>query len=97
MLASGVPIFALGAAATGILWASGTADPAVVGMICAAPAGLAVPILALSRLMKRTKETVAAAPPVIHQHYTGTVHQEQRTINTSTRGVWAKTRNELPR
>jgi hypothetical protein len=97
MVASSGPSFALGAAATGILWASGHADPAVVGMICAAPAALAVPILALSRLVKRAKETVEAAPPVHHHHYNGPVHQDHRSVNTKTSGVWAKTRNELPR
>ncbi|MFD8516577.1 hypothetical protein ACFV27_37235 [Streptomyces antimycoticus] len=97
MVASSVPTFALGTVATGVLWASGHADPAVAGMICAAPAALAVPILALSRLVKRAKETVKAAPPVHHHHYNGPVHQDHRNINTHTRGVWAKTRNELPR
>jgi hypothetical protein len=97
MVASSVPTFALGTAATGFLWASGHADPAVVGMICAAPAAVAVPILALARVLRRAKETVEAAPPVHHHHYNGSVHQEHRSINTQTSGVWAKTRNELPR
>lgn len=97
MVASSVPTFALGAAATGVLWVSGHADPAVVGMICTAPAALAVPILALSRLVKRAKQTVEAAPAEHHHYYNGPVHQDHRNINTNTRGVWAKTRNELPR
>ncbi|MBJ6623502.1 hypothetical protein [Streptomyces sp. DHE17-7] len=46
---------------------------------------------------KRTRETVQAAPPVIHQHYNGTVHQDGRTVNTTTRGVWARTNNQLPK
>ncbi|QLJ06724.1 hypothetical protein HZZ00_37455 (plasmid) [Streptomyces sp. NEAU-sy36] len=96
MVASSLPILALGGAATGILWASGHADPAVVGCIVAAPAALAIPILALSRLIKRAKETVEAAPPVIHQHYNGTVHQDARTVNSTNRGIWASTRNQLP-
>lgn len=97
MVASSVPTFVLGAAATGILSVSGHADPAVVGMICASPAALAVPILALSRLVKRAKEAVEAAPSEHHHHYNGPVHQDHRSVNTQTRGVWAKTRNELPR
>ena len=96
MVASSLPILALGGAATGILWASGHADPTVVGCIVAAPAALAVPLLALSRLVKRAKETVEAAPPIIHQHYTGTVHQEQLHINSTSRGIIANTRNQLP-
>ena len=97
MVASSVPAFALGTAATGVLWASGHADPAVVGMICAAPAAVAVPILALARVLRRAKETVEAAPPVHHHHYNGPVHQDHHNINTHTRGVRATTRNELPR
>ncbi|MDX3232872.1 hypothetical protein [Streptomyces sp. ME19-01-6] len=97
MIASSVPILALGGAATALLWASGHADPTVVGLICATPVGLAVPIFALSRLVKRAKQTVEAAPPVHHHHYNGPVMQDHRTVNTQTRGVWAKTRNELPR
>ncbi|MFE6474624.1 hypothetical protein [Streptomyces rochei] len=94
MLSAGLASLPLGAAATGILWASGNADPVVIAVICAAPTTL---VLALSRLMKRTRETVQAAPPVIHQHYSGTVVQDQRTVNTTTRGVWAHTRNQLPK
>ncbi|MFH8813145.1 hypothetical protein ACH4GZ_39100 [Streptomyces hygroscopicus] len=97
MVASSVPTFAIGTAATGVLWASGHADPAVIGMICAAPAAVAVPIFALARVLRRAKETVEAAPPVHHHHYNGPVHQDHRSINTQTRGVWAKTSNELPR
>lgn len=94
MLSGSVLTLATGAAATGILWASGHADPTVVACICAAPPAL---LLALSRVVKRFKETVEAAPPVIHQHYTGPVHQDHRTTSTTTRGVWAKTNNQLPR
>jgi hypothetical protein len=97
ILSAGLASLPVGAAATGILWASGHADPTVIGLICAAPIGLAVPILALSRLAKRAKETVEAAPAEIHQHYTGTVIQDQRSLNTTTRGIVAHTRNQIPR
>lgn len=94
MIASGVPIFALGTAATGILWASGHANPLVVAAICAAPTTL---VFALSRLMRSVKQAVEAAPAEINQYYTGSVYQDHRSVNTQTRGVWATTRNELPR
>jgi hypothetical protein len=96
MVASSFPILALGGAASGILWASGHADPTVVGLIVAAPAALAIPVLALSRFVKRAKETVQAAPPVIHQHYNGTVIHDERTVHSKNSGFWATTRNELP-
>ena len=101
MIASSVPILALGAAATGVLWGSGHADPTVIAWMCAgiiaAPAAIAAPILALTSLMKSAKQAAEAAPPVIHQHYTGTVHQDARTLNTTNRGIIANTRNQLPR
>jgi hypothetical protein len=101
MIASSAPIFALGAAATGILWGSGQADPTVIGWICAGavalPVALAAPVLALKGLMKSAKQVAEAAPPVIHQHYTGTVHQDRREVHSNTRGIIANTRNQLPR
>ncbi|MFB8182604.1 hypothetical protein ACFC8N_42775 [Streptomyces sp. NPDC055966] len=96
ILTSSVLTVALGGTATGIIWASGHANPTVVGLIIAAPAALAVPILALSRLVKRAKEVVEAAPTTHHHHYNGNVIQDHRTVNSNTRGIWASTRNHLP-
>jgi hypothetical protein len=77
-----------GLIAVAVMVASEHANPTVIGMICAAPAAIAVPILAIARLIRRAGE---AAPTEIHQHYTGNVHQE--TVHTETRAVWAKTIN----
>lgn len=96
ILTSSVLTVALGSAATGVLWASGHADPTVVGIIVAAPAALAVPVLALSRLVKRLKAVVEAAPSTTHHHYNGPVTVDARAVNSNTRGVWASTRNQLP-
>ena len=96
MLSTGVASVLFSASASGILIASGHANPTVVGIIIAAPAFIAVPVLALSRLVKRAKEVAETAPPVIHQHYTGTVHVDARTVNSTNRGVWASTRNHPP-
>lgn len=81
-----------GLLAIGVMLASEHADPTVIGMICAAPAAIAVPIFAFARLLRSAKD---AAPTEIHQHYTGTVIQDQRTTHTSTRGVWARTNNRM--
>ena len=94
MVASSVPTVALGAAATGILWGSGHASPVVIAVICAAPTTL---VFALSRLVKHAKQAVEAAPAEINHHYTGPVYQDHRSLHTQTRGVWARTNNELPR
>lgn len=80
-----------GLIAIGVMVASEHANPTVIGMVCAAPAALAVPILAIARLLRGARD---AMPDEIHNHYTGTVIQDQRHTHTSTRGVWARTNNE---
>lgn len=80
-----------GLVAVAVMVASEHANPTVIGMICAAPAAIAVPILALARLLRRAGQ---AAPTEVHQHYTGPVYQDQRNVHSSTRGVWAKTTNQ---
>lgn len=87
MLSAGIASLPLGAAVTGVLWASGTADPTVVALICAAPPAL---ILAISRLVGRAKQ---AMPDVHHHHYNAPV--DQRTVHTDVRGVWVKNRTDL--
>ncbi|MET8982059.1 hypothetical protein ABZX85_41350 [Streptomyces sp. NPDC004539] len=90
MLTAGLATVPPGLVAIGILVASRQADPTVIGMICAAPAAVAVPVLALARLFTRARE---AAPDTHHHHYDGPVYQDQRTTHTRTAGVWAKTDN----
>jgi len=92
MLAAGMATVPPGLIAIGILVASEHADPTVIGMICAAPAALAVPILAVASVLRRAKAVVEAAPATHHHHYNGTV--DQRSINSRTRGVIAHTRNQ---
>lgn len=75
--------------------ASEHANPTVIGMICAAPAVIAVPILALKALMRSAKEVVEAAPPVHHHTYEGSVYQDQREIRSKNTGVYVRTNNEI--
>ncbi|MFD5491582.1 hypothetical protein ACFWH4_01240 [Streptomyces sp. NPDC127091] len=77
-----------GLIAIGVLVASEHADPTVIGMICAAPAALAVPILAIARLVRGAKPE-----PDVHHHYNGTVIQDQRQSSSKTTGLIAKTNN----
>jgi hypothetical protein len=91
MLYGGVATVPPGLITIGVLVASQHADPTIIGMICAAPAAIAVPILAIARLVRRAGE---AAPPVTNNNYTGPVYQDQRNVHSSTRGVWAKTTNQ---
>ncbi|MGW2614672.1 hypothetical protein [Streptomyces sp. NPDC001500] len=89
MLTAGLATVPPGLIAIGVLIASREADPTVIGMICAAPAAVAVPVLALARLFTRVAE---AAPDEHHHHYSGPVRQEHTT--THTRGIFARTHND---
>jgi hypothetical protein len=83
----GVATVPPGLIAIGLMLASGQADPVVIGMLCAAPAALAVPVLAAARLLRGARPA-----PEVHVH--GDVRVDQRAVQTSTRGVWAKTSNK---
>lgn len=90
MLAAGLATVPPGLVAIGLLIASDYADPAVIGMICAAPAVIAVPILAVARLLRGAQGIGAES----HHHYNGPVHQQNSSVSTETRGLFAKTINK---
>jgi hypothetical protein len=102
ILSSSILTAVLGGAVSAVLWASGEANPTVIKWICAcavaAPVAIATAFLAAKSLAKSAKEVVQAAPPEIHQHYSGHVHQDNRQnhLHTQSNGLIATTRNELP-
>ena len=85
MLSAGVASLPIGGMTSLVLYTLGHTDPVSLAIGAGAPASLAIPILALARLVRRAGE---AAPAEIHQTYTGPVHQETRI--THTRAVWSK-------
>lgn len=85
MLSAGVASLPIGGMTSLVLYTLGHADPVSLAIGAGAPVSLALPILALSHLVKRGKQ---AAPNVHHHHYNGPV--DQRTVNADARGVWAK-------
>ncbi|MEU1919339.1 hypothetical protein ABZ742_04100 [Streptomyces albogriseolus] len=87
MLSASIATIPPGAITVGVMLASGYADPVVIGMICAAPAAVAVPILAIAKLIRG-----ARPEPEVHQHFHGPV--TQTTTHTKTNGVWARTNNK---
>jgi hypothetical protein len=86
MLSASAATIPPGAITVGVMLASGYADPVVIGMICAAPAAVAVPILAIAKLIRGAKPE-----PEVHQHFHGPVTHQ--TTHTKTNGVWARTNN----
>ncbi|MFJ9727985.1 hypothetical protein ACIRP3_35090 [Streptomyces sp. NPDC101209] len=83
LLAGATATTMVGGTAAVLMYVSQFADPLVCGLVFGAPTAL---VLALARLVKR-----AQPAPDVHHHYTGPVHQDQRTLHTRTTGVWAKT------
>ncbi|MGW4505711.1 hypothetical protein ACWENO_13835 [Streptomyces sp. NPDC004436] len=90
MLYGGLATVPPGLIAIGLLVASGYADPVVIGMVCAAPAVIAVPVLAVARLLRGAQGVGGDT----HHHYNGTVHQQHSTVNTQTHAIWSKTTNK---
>ncbi|MEU7206140.1 hypothetical protein [Streptomyces sp. NPDC045470] len=92
LLAGSVAVVSLGGSVSLVLWTAGQVSPTVVGIVTTGPAAF---LLALSRLLRRGKEAVAA-PPEIHNHYSGAhVLQDHRSVTSQTRGLVARSRNEL--
>ncbi|MFI7890905.1 hypothetical protein ACIFUY_06530 [Streptomyces sp. CACIS-1.16CA] len=73
----------------GALWIVGQVDPLTLGIILGSPA---VAALAVARLVAKVKDANQATQPVV-QNYYGTVHHDERTVTSTTRGVIANTRN----
>ncbi|MEU8529533.1 hypothetical protein AB0C77_28685 [Streptomyces sp. NPDC048629] len=93
MLAAGATSVMIGGSASIVMLAAGQVAPVVVGLLVGAPVAF---LGVLARVFKRAKETVEAAPPVIHQHYDGaTVVQDHSSVTSTTRGVIAHTRNDV--
>ncbi|MFK0137934.1 hypothetical protein [Streptomyces murinus] len=56
-----------------------------------------LPIAALAAVVTAIGSAVRSAKAThteTHHHYEGPVHQDQRNVTTTTRGVWAKTTNQ---
>lgn len=77
----------------GALWIVGQVEPWALGIILGSPA---VAALAVARLVAKVKDANQAAQPVV-QNYYGAVHHDERTVTSTTRGVIANTRNQLPK
>ncbi|MEW2415310.1 hypothetical protein AB0953_16565 [Streptomyces sp. NPDC046866] len=90
MLTAGLATVPPGLIAIGVLIASDYADPTVIGMFCAAPAVIALPILAVARLLRGAQGIGGEH----HHHYNGPVSQQHHTVSTQTRGLVAKTINK---
>lgn len=93
MLSAGVASVPIGGMASLVAYTLGHVDPTTLAIAAAAPASLALPILALCRLAGRARQVVEAAPPVHHHHYAGPV--DQRAVTNTAKGLIARNRGEI--
>ncbi|MFI1525486.1 hypothetical protein [Streptomyces griseus] len=75
----------------GALWIVGQVEPLTLAVIFGSPA---VAALAVARLVAKVKDANQAAPLPVTNHFHGTVHHDERTVTSTTRGVIANTRNQ---
>ncbi|WP_367572194.1 hypothetical protein [Streptomyces globisporus] len=91
MLAAGATTVMVTGSAAGLMYFSQFADPVACAIVLGAPVAL---VMAVSRLVARAR---TAAPQPVTNHFHGNVHHDTRTVTSTTRGVIANTRNQLPK
>ncbi|MFF3094168.1 hypothetical protein [Streptomyces cyaneofuscatus] len=77
----------------GALWIVGQVEPLTLAVIFGSPA---VAALAVARLVAKVKDANQSTPQPVTNHFHGTVHQDTRTVTSTTRGVIANNRNQTP-
>ena len=73
------------------LWGTGQANPTVIAWIAGGAVAL---VVAATAFLKTAKTAVEAAPPVIHQYFTGTTHIDHSSHEHTSRGVWVRNHND---
>ncbi|MFE7620180.1 hypothetical protein [Streptomyces sp. NPDC057496] len=92
MLAGGAASLMTGVGVSLVLWRLAAVDPLVLAVAGGAPVAL---LMALSRVLGRARSAIEAAPATHHHHYQGPVQQETTTVSSTTRGLIARTRNDV--
>ncbi|WP_406380783.1 hypothetical protein [Streptomyces sp. NBC_01618] len=90
MLAGGVASLPIGAATSLVLWSLGQVDPINLAIGAGAPVAL---VLAVAAVVRRLQGVNLHTEN--HHHYTGTVRQETTNVSTTTKGMFARTRNDI--
>ncbi|MFF9482999.1 hypothetical protein [Streptomyces sp. NPDC014733] len=93
MLSGSVAALSAGGAISLVLYTLGQVDPVTLAVGAAGPVALVLAAGSLLKAVDRTK--TAAAPVEVHHHYTGTVRQENTTVSSTTKGLFAKNRNDV--
>lgn len=91
MLAAGISAIPLGAATSLVLYTLGNVDPTALAIGAAAPVAF---IFAVGALIRTATRGLQGLHIETHHHYNGPVQQQHHTVNTATRGLFAKTINK---
>lgn len=93
ILSVGVATPLVGGGIALVLWATGKANPTVIGWCVGGAVAL---VVAGTAFVRSLKATVEAAPPEIHQHHYGPVHQvyDHSTHEHTSHGVWVKNEHD---
>ncbi|MFI5621495.1 hypothetical protein [Streptomyces sp. NPDC051567] len=91
LLAGSVAALSTGGATSLVLWMLGQVDPLTLAVGGAAPVAL---LLAAGSLLKSAgRAKAASAHSEHHHHYNAPVHQQNTTVSTATKGLFARTSN----
>ncbi|MEU3978300.1 hypothetical protein [Streptomyces bacillaris] len=93
MLSGSVAALSVGGATSLVLYTLGQVDPVTLAIGATGPVALVLAAGSLLKAVGRAK--AAAAAPEVHNHYTGPVHQEATNVSSTTRGLFAKNRNDV--
>ncbi|MFI5526869.1 hypothetical protein [Streptomyces platensis] len=92
MLTGSVAALSVGGATSLVLYTLGNVDPTTLAVGAAGPVAL---VLAVGSLLRSVGRAKADAHTEHHHHYNGPVRQESTTVSSTTKGLFAKNRNDV--
>ncbi|MCM1943685.1 hypothetical protein NC239_36460 [Streptomyces sp. G3] len=92
MLAGSVASLSVGGATSLVLYTLGQVDPVTLAVGAAGPVAL---VLAVGSLIRSAGRAKADAHTEHHHHYNGAVRQETTNVSSTTKGLFAKNRNDV--
>lgn len=87
ILAVGIASPLMGGGFALAMWGTSFANFKVIGVIVGGVIGI---VLAAKSFLTSAKDVVEAAPPEVHQHFNGTVHQDHSIHKHESRGMWVR-------
>ncbi|MFE9800814.1 hypothetical protein ACFYP6_18420 [Streptomyces goshikiensis] len=92
MLSGSVAALSVGGATSLVLWSLGQVDPTTLAVAGAGPVAL---VLAVGSLIRSAGRAKAGMHTENHHHYNGPVRLESTTVSSTTKGLFAKNRNDV--